>query len=400
MVFLAWAEVAALANAHSERYRTLIYVAVDFGMRWSELVGLRRARVDLRNRKVRVTEQLIRLEAGEWVRKEPKTPASVRSITISPFTAGLLAHHLDHYAEPGLDALVFLNEAGHPLISSSFWNNHVRRAQRRAGVICRRPPCVGNGLQLPAVGRGGMFAYWAEHLPAVHLERLHRFTEAWEAQASLALRAGDPEAAEAYAAHDRLSAAHPTLLAERVAHRNQRLTEAGDTVATRKNERCLPDAAGGFVRNRQTWMLSEVRPDSSLLVSDPERRRVLLPAEYVTHHVELGWAVTGCGNQGVTVDHGICVVEAGTSRPGAYVGLTRGRRTNTALGPGTDGLTDPAEMLAGVIRRPGNGLTAHAVRDRLRGPAVAQAVEDAARMIARLDQLQSQPPPARRLVRR
>ena len=137
MVFLGWGEVAALANAHSERYRVLIYMAVDSGMRWSELIGLRRARVDLRNRKVRVTEQLIRLDAGEWVRKEPKTPASVRSITISPFTAGLLAHHLDHYAEPGLDALVFPNEAGHPIISSSFWNNHFRRAQRRVGVVCR-----------------------------------------------------------------------------------------------------------------------------------------------------------------------------------------------------------------------------------------------------------------------
>lgn len=137
MVFLGWEQVAALANAHSDRYRALVYLAVDSGMRWSELIGLRRARVDLRNRKVRVTEQLIRLEAGEWIRKEPKTPASVRSITISPFTAGLLAHHLDHFAEAGLDGLVFVNEAGHPLISSSFWNNHFRRAQRRVGVTCR-----------------------------------------------------------------------------------------------------------------------------------------------------------------------------------------------------------------------------------------------------------------------
>ena len=84
-------------------------------------------------------------------------------------------------------------------------------------------------------------------------------------------------------------------------------------------------------------------------MSDPERGKVLLPAGYVTRHVELGWAVTGYGNQGVTVDHGICVVEAGTSRPSAYVGLTRGRRTNTALVPDPDGLTEPAEMLDGVI---------------------------------------------------
>lgn len=312
-----------------------------------------------------------------------------------------------------------------------------------------RLACVGDGFQLPAVGRGGMFAYWAEHLPAVHLERLHRFTEDWEGQASLALRAGDPEVADVYAAHDRLSAVHPGLLAERVAHRHHRLADAGetvaittasaeaareinlaiqhhrgtwrtvdgvrlhdgtrafagDTVATRKNERGLPDAAGGFVRNRQTWTLSETRPDGSLLVADPERGRVLLPAAYVARHVELGWAVTGYGNQGVTVDHGIRVIEASTSRAGAYVGLTRGRRTNTALVPDPDGLTDPAEVLAGVIRRPATGVTAHAVRDRLRAPTSPAApeppeLEVTARMTARLDQLPSQPPPARPLVRR
>jgi integrase len=137
MVFLGWPQVVALANAHNERFRTLIYLAVDSGMRWSELIGLRRGRVDLRNRKVRVTDQLIRLNDGAWIRKEPKTSASVRSITVSPFTAGLLAHQLDHFAEPGVDGLVFVNAGGRPIISSSFWNNHFHRAQQRAGVTCR-----------------------------------------------------------------------------------------------------------------------------------------------------------------------------------------------------------------------------------------------------------------------
>ncbi len=89
MVFLTWEQAVGLAEAHSERFRALIYLAVDSGMRWSELVGLRRARLDVRRRKVRVTEQLIRLEDGRWLRKEPKTPNSVRSITISPVTAEL-----------------------------------------------------------------------------------------------------------------------------------------------------------------------------------------------------------------------------------------------------------------------------------------------------------------------
>ncbi len=135
MTFLSWEQVVELAEAHFERFRSLIYLAVDAGMRWSELVGLRRARVDLRNRKVRVTEQLVRLDSGEWLRKEPKTGASVRSITISPFTAEVLAGHLERFAVPGLDGLVF--GAGKPVAESSFWNQHFRRALERAGIRCR-----------------------------------------------------------------------------------------------------------------------------------------------------------------------------------------------------------------------------------------------------------------------
>lgn len=39
MTFLSWEDAVALAEAHKERYRPLIYLAVDSGMRWSELVG-------------------------------------------------------------------------------------------------------------------------------------------------------------------------------------------------------------------------------------------------------------------------------------------------------------------------------------------------------------------------
>lgn len=137
MVFLSWEQAVDLAEAHSERFRPLIYLAVDSGMRWSELVGLRRSRLDLRNHKVRVTEQLIRLDGGKWLRKEPKTGASVRSITISAFTADVLATHVERFAEPSLDALVFPNAAGNPVASSSFWNNHFRRALSQAGIVCR-----------------------------------------------------------------------------------------------------------------------------------------------------------------------------------------------------------------------------------------------------------------------
>jgi integrase len=137
MTFLTWEQAVTLAEAHPDRYRALIYLAVDSGMRWSELIGLRRSRLDLRTRKAKVTEQMIRLQTGEWLRKQPKTDASVRSITISPFTASSLSSHLERFGLPGVDALVFPNRAGHPLISSSFWNNVFSPALAKAGVRCR-----------------------------------------------------------------------------------------------------------------------------------------------------------------------------------------------------------------------------------------------------------------------
>ena len=137
MTFLGWEQVYRLAEAHSERHRAMIYLAVDSGMRWSELIGLRRARLDLRTRNVRVTEQLISLDDGAWVRKELKTPSSVRSITISPYTATRLAAHLERFSAAGTDGLVFPNAAGNPIASASFWNNQFTPSLRRAGLLCR-----------------------------------------------------------------------------------------------------------------------------------------------------------------------------------------------------------------------------------------------------------------------
>jgi integrase len=77
MVFLDWDEAVRLAEAHNKRFRALIYLAVDAGMRWGELIGLRRGRVDLSRQKVRVTEQLVhRLAAAPVAPLESYGPRS------------------------------------------------------------------------------------------------------------------------------------------------------------------------------------------------------------------------------------------------------------------------------------------------------------------------------------
>ena len=314
--------------------------------------------------------------------------------------------------------------------------------------------CVGDPTQLPAVGPGGMFAHWCESFPAHHLEEVRRFQDAWQGEASLLLRQGDPVCAAHYAARGRLRTVHPALLADRVARLYEQTSEGGatvaittastgtarainveiqrrrnprrqgtfialadgtevfvgDQVATRRNDISVVTNRGTAVRNRHTWTVTAIGDDGSLTVEDPRRGRVRLPKAYVARHVELGWAVTGYGNQGVTVDHGICVVEPASTRAGIYVGMSRGRGRNVAWVLDRTGLEDAEEAFATAIARPPNARTAHAVRDQLyrvagaSPPAVATPPETlpedpARRMAERLKQFDGHHQPAARLRR-
>ena len=68
---------------------------------------------------------------------------------------------------------------------------------------------------------------------------------------------------------------------------------AGDRVVTRRNDNALA------VANRQSWTVTAVNDDGSLVVRGKERH-VQLPVEYVATAVQLGYAATDYGNQGVT----------------------------------------------------------------------------------------------------
>jgi conjugative relaxase-like TrwC/TraI family protein len=267
---------------------------------------------------------------------------------------------------------------------------------------------VGDPEQLPAVGRGGVFAHWCDTLDHHTLDTPRRFAQPWEAAASLALRAGHSDAATAYAEHGRLHTAHPATLAGQIAQAHRHHAGAGrtvaitttnadtarainreiqwhthprasggvplhdgtsamvgDQIATRRNDRHLVTNHGQQVRNRHTWTVTATRPDGSLTVSHPDRGTAELPTDYVREHVELGWAVTGYGNQGDTVDVGIAVLDAGTSRNHAYVAMTRGRHANHALVVDPTGTIDPADRLAEIIARPTTAESALATQARL-----------------------------------
>jgi AAA domain len=248
---------------------------------------------------------------------------------------------------------------------------------------------VGDPRQLQAVGRGGLFNELCSITRVHELSRIRRFTQHWEAAASLRLRAGDLGAFGAYGAHDRITggpfdehidriakdwlglnaAGHSVAITattnqhvDAVNHAVQdvRLTVgqldpdavvriaggehayAGEVIATRHNDRELRTSLGQPVRNRDLWTVTATDRSGGLTVSHLGGHGTLtLPADYVQQHVRLGYAATEHAHQGDTVDVGITLVSTATTHRGLYVGVTRGRDQNQ-IHVVTDS-TDPAD---------------------------------------------------------
>lgn len=201
---------------------------------------------------------------------------------------------------------------------------------------------VGDYAQLQAVDAGGAFGLLAHARDDVpELVDVHRFTHAWEKTTSLDLRHGHPEVIDTYEDHGRIrdgeteetidaaytawrtdlleglatvlvadsnesvtalnDRARTDLILDGVVHgpREAELHDGnraaiGDVVITRRNDRRL-QAGRSWVRNGDRWNVLDVRHDGSVVLQRSGRSwggKVLLPADYVAEHLELGYAVT------------------------------------------------------------------------------------------------------------
>ncbi len=241
---------------------------------------------------------------------------------------------------------------------------------------------VGDYGQLQSVDAGGAFGMLVadRHEDAPELVEVHRFTHQWEKAVSLDLRHGRTEVIDTYLGHHRITdgdaeamidAAYTAWRADRSAGRASVLiaetredvtalnararadlilegritptgevtlaegTQAGvgDTIITRRNDRRLRTGTGrDWVRNGETWQVTDVREDGSITIRKPGRRfgSIVLPADYVAAHVDLGYAVTAHRAQGITVDTAHVLVEPTTTRENFYVAMTRGKTSNRA----------------------------------------------------------------------
>ena len=82
----------------------------------------------------------------------------------------------------------------------------------------------------------------------------------------------------------------------------------GELVITRANQRSLRISGSDWVKNGDRWLVLDIGHKGDLIAAHTRtRRRVTLPASYVAESVELGYATTVHGAQGVSVDvmHGL-----------------------------------------------------------------------------------------------
>ncbi|WP_165858042.1 MobF family relaxase [Corynebacterium alimapuense] len=274
--------------------------------------------------------------------------------------------HLGCEINPG--DMLLLDEAGMATTADLAALTDIATA---TGAVVRM---VGDPHQLDAVETGGLFRTITNREHSVELNHVMRMgADTAQADAGLAIRHGDLTGLDLYhrrgwvhhgtrgdmiahaaSAHlnDEASGLSSILIAssrDDVNTANQIIRDArihaglvnangphvslgtgqqasvGDTILTRKNQ----TINGHRVLNGHRFTISQVRADGGLMVVDQQRQRPqLLPAGYVSEHVQLGYSATVHRAQGVTVDHARAVVGPQTDRRGLYVALTRGKKQN------------------------------------------------------------------------
>ncbi|MEU4806418.1 MobF family relaxase [Actinosynnema sp. NPDC023587] len=265
--------------------------------------------------------------------------------------------------------MLLVDEAG---MAGTLMLDHIRSLAAQRGAVVR---LVGDYRQLAAVEAGGVLRLIHTQTGGVELTEVHRFRDPTEAQAVLQVRVGDRRAVSWYAKHDRLhggpqaalldklytawridrdndhaaimSSDTNDIVAELSARAQTELRATGhvdptgiplrdgnhagrgDTIVTRLNRRDLRPRLTDHVKNGDLWTVQRVNPDGSLKARHLKHKgTVTLPAHYVTHFVELGYAATIHRTQGINVDIAHAHLSPHATRQLATVALSRGTDQN------------------------------------------------------------------------
>lgn len=314
------------------------------------------------------------------------------------------------------DQLVIIDEAS--MLSTIQLAGLVHQAQDAGAKLL----LVGDPAQLDAIDAGGMLGWLHRDGKAVELTSIHRFTNKWEGPASLQLREGNIDAIDVYFTHGRFQHGDFTDMVEKayrgwandqrdgkstilIAPDNDTVTTLnerahaelvetgivdaehtvsladgltagrGDIIIARKNNRRMSDSNGEYLRNGTLLRVTK-KPhrDGTVTARRVDTGAIIrLSPLYLGTSAELGYATTAHRSQGITVDTSHIVLTQGClTRELFYVGMTRGRNSNTAyVCESNPALDEPdaggpstswRQILGEVLAAEGAERTAHEVR--------------------------------------
>jgi integrase len=124
-------QLAEIRSRMPLHHHALLIVAEETGLRWGELIGLRRCHVDLKAKTLQVREVLIHVKGKPKRKAYPKSSAGFRTVPLTDRAARVLSEHL--FAHPATDArtpvadgmheeeLVFRGRRRRPYRQRTFW---------------------------------------------------------------------------------------------------------------------------------------------------------------------------------------------------------------------------------------------------------------------------------------
>jgi len=127
-------QVLALADHVGERWRALVLLAAFCPLRFGELAALTRRDVDLTDATVTVRASVSDLPGGVRHVGPPKSEAGRRTVTIPDAVIPAVREHLDRFAQPDEDGLVFVGPRGGVLRESNFVNDVWHKATSAVAV--------------------------------------------------------------------------------------------------------------------------------------------------------------------------------------------------------------------------------------------------------------------------
>jgi integrase len=126
------AELVTITQHMPDRLQPAVLIAAWCGLRFGELIELRRSDIDVKARVIHIRRAAYRVPGNKVAIGKPKSDAGIRDVAIPPHLVPEIKRHLSEHAQFGRDGLLFPGSHGGHLAPSALYR-HFYAARKAAG---------------------------------------------------------------------------------------------------------------------------------------------------------------------------------------------------------------------------------------------------------------------------